>query len=195
MKKHLTNNDIIVFIHGIYKTSSIWDKTIFHLKKSMPNAKYLLIDLPRNLEFRNSCEFFIESKSYEINNIKDSNRVIIIGHSLGSSIACNLAKKIKNKNIIICLSSIPLNINHTITRGAKIIDRVLIKINNYLPVISGTIFSKYRLITYCSENNILYFLLKKDGYGNLLKDCPNIIYISVGCGYTFWWDKRTEIFI
>lgn len=97
MKKHLTNNDIIVFIHGIYKTSSIWDKTIFHLKKSMPNAKYLLIDLPRHLEFRNSCEFFIESKSYEINNIKDSNRVIIIGHSLGSSIACNLAKKIKNK--------------------------------------------------------------------------------------------------
>lgn len=30
---------------------------------------------------------------------------------------------------------------------------------------------------------MLSFLLKKDGYGNLLKDCPNIIYISVGCGY------------
>jgi len=140
----------------------------------------MLITLPGY--YRNSKESIL-SISKKIISHSENKIIIIVGHSLGAAFACQLVKYIKNNKIILCLSSMPINIPRIYITFRLFAEKILRTTSSFLPVTYIPIFIRSKLITNYSNNNLLSFLMKKDEYVTLLCKHNNVMSINIGCGY------------
>lgn len=176
----MKNNTLIVYIHGVYQTPKLWNGVISDLSNMRYNVEHMLITLPGYKNNYNTS--FLLSTAKKINSNSYGKKLIIVGHSLGGALACQLLEYIESDKIVLCISSMPISMPNIYIKISLFFEKLLIDILNNIPFIDIPVCVRSKLITNYSDNNLLLSLVGENEYINFLSRNKSVI-VNLGCGY------------
>ncbi len=175
----------VFFIHGAYQSPIMWNFLFDDFINYSKPYDCVFLSLPcyyQPLE-DNSVNKITEDIFCKIKPVLDKvENVTIVGHSLGAIIAVRLLSMIKNTNVSLFLSSMPLFLPKKIMPLRMLIEKIIFKISNKFPreIIPRTLRPK--LLTNYHEYNILEEILTIDLQNNFQENIDVVKNVHIACG-------------